>query len=63
METVPCTPQADQWKADCEKAGWAQCWSDVARHARAQGDASWQTGTALVLSGWALLGLIAAVLA
>lgn len=56
--TVTYNAKADQWAADCEAAGWAQHWGDVAAHARAQGDASWQAGMALVLSAWALLGMV-----
>lgn len=28
--TILCTPQADQWQADCEAAGWAQHHADRA---------------------------------
>ena len=59
---MTCNARADQWKADCEKAGWDQCWADIAAWAAANGQGRWQAGMALVLSAWALLGLVGVLL-
>ena len=63
METVSYNAKADQWRADCEAAGYRQMWADIAAQARAQGEPGWYLGAAAWLAVWALLLLFGAMVA